>query len=85
MLFFILIPDIFINSMAKNKYGTYDYIVRAFFYYGTPGRIRNPLEQQRDFADAQPADLVQILPEAQKKQVMVFSEPLPASFSWYAR
>jgi hypothetical protein len=37
------------------------------------------------FRYTQPADLVQILPEAQKKQVMVSTEPRPASFSWYAR
>jgi len=29
--------------------------------------------------------LVRILPEAQKKQVMVVPEPPPAFLSWYAR
>ena len=30
-------------------------------------QVRTPLEKQRDFADAQPAGLVRILTEAQKK------------------
>jgi len=29
--------------------------------------------------------ILEILPETQKKQVLVSTEPLPASFSWYAR
>jgi len=35
-------------------------------FYVTLGRIRTPLEKQRDFAGAQPADLVRILPVSLK-------------------
>ena len=33
----------------------------------------NPAKKLRDFALAQPADLVRILPEAQKTQVMILT------------
>ena len=45
---------------------------------GTFRQAQNKLEPRRDFADAQPADLIRNLPEAQKKQVMVDPQPLPA-------
>jgi len=49
-------------------------------------RIRYLHEKQRDFAEAQLAGLVRIEPEShQKKAGNGFTEPLPASFSWYAR